>query len=625
MKKIFTIAVAALLTLGGTTSCTDFLDTHPFDKITGDDTWSSDKLTEAYVYSLYASVMQSTEWMGNYGHVYAMRSEPCSKNAMQGTLNQLYWASQSAENITHDDNFGWINYSVLWRIHTAMEELAKNTTFKESFKQQMDGELRFLRAAHYFLYARQYGGLQIIDRVLTTDDEMQIPRATAGETYDFIIKDLEEAANELPAHDAVERGRASKEACYALLMRACLQAAAYVDGGKADSKYYTKVIDAGNKLGLDDNGSKLSPYYDMFRDFETAIDAQEQIMVVELSSKNTSLYGTPMQYQGLWYDGHISDYAKKHFPVNVTMNFWGMDGGSWPTQDLVDDYMVTDTDGKIKDWDEASYVQTGRNVDEKMYFSDTHKRDLRFYATVLYDSCMYFNNKVRVFFRRDGNVSNANSKINEGSYEEYGYKAGDINNYNSSTGYAMVKYQYDDIESFAEPYKKMLDFCFSVFRYGEAYLNMAEAYLMKNDWANARRYMIPTMVKHGGFTREAAEQYLADKTGKDWNDDLFRAYMRERNVEMVYENNDRYWSLLRWGMRKSGGIGNGSYATNGFVIPELQGVLHGIRISRDGGSYQMFECTNPTGEAQFTPKRYLLPINYSFCQKSGVEQNPGWE
>ena len=101
--------------------------------------------------------------------------------------------------------------------------------------------------------------------------------------------------------------------------------------------------------------------------------------------------------------------------------------------------------------------------------------------------------------------------------------------------------------------------------------------------------------------------------------------MRERNVEMVYENNDRYWSLLRWGMRKSGGIGNGSYANNGFVIPELQGVLHGIRISRDGGSYQMFECTNTTGEARFTPKRYLLPINYNFCQKSGVEQNPGWE
>ena len=94
---------------------------------------------------------------------------------------------------------------------------------------------------------------------------------------------------------------------------------------------------------------------------------------------------------------------------------------------------------------------------------------------------------------------------------------------------------------------------------------------------------------------------------------------------MVYENNDRYWSLLRWGMRQSGGASNDSYATNGFVVPDLQGSLRGIRISRDGGTYEFFEDNNSVGEARFTPKRYLLPINRSFCLKSGVKQNPGWE
>ena len=624
MKKLYIYAAALCLSLAGT-SCSDFLDTRPYDKIIGDDTWSSENLAQSFVYSIYADVLQKNLWLGGYGAVYSCRAEPCTKNAMQGTLNSSYWSRDLAEGVTADDNYEWLDFGVLWRIHTAMDEITNSEIFSEEFKTQMLGELKFLRAAHYFLFARQYGGLQIIDRVLSTEDNLQIPRATIGETYDFILNDLQEAAEVLPPATDVQRGRVSSTAAYALIMRVANQAAAYVDGGSAQSEYYDQVIAAGTALGLDASGSQLSPYYDMFRSYETAIAAQENILIVERLSLNTSLYDTPMQYQGLWYTGNISDYAHEHFPINVTMNFWGMDGGSWPTQDLVDDYLVADTDGTIKYWEDASYVQTGKDVDEKMYFTDTRKRDLRFYTTILYDSCMYFNNQVRVFFRRDGNCSNSNSPINAGAEDEYGYRAGDLDNYNSSTGYAMLKYHYDHIVSLLDPSSQKLDYCFSVLRYGEAYLNMAEAYLMKGDFANARKFMVPTMVQHGGFTAEKAEEYLSTKSGNGWNDPLFEAYKRERNVEMVYECNDRYWSLLRWGMRQSGGVGNGAYATSGFVIPELNGSLRGIRISRDGQSYEFFEVNNPIGQARFTPKRYLVPLNRTFCLQSGVSQNPGWE
>ena len=93
---------------------------------------------------------------------------------------------------------------------------------------------------------------------------------------------------------------------------------------------------------------------------------------------------------------------------------------------------------------------------------------------------------------------------------------------------------------------------------------------------------------------------------------------------MVYENNDRYWSLLRWGMRASGGLEQDNYLNNGYLIKELQGELRGIRISRDGLSYDFFEDNNSVGEAKFTPKRYLLPINEPFRLRSGITQNPGW-
>ncbi|WP_025143796.1 RagB/SusD family nutrient uptake outer membrane protein [Pedobacter jeongneungensis] len=622
MKKYKLIWILGLIVIG-LTSCKKFLDTQPYDKITGEQTWNSENLSTAFIYQIYQDVLASDSWLSGYAHNYSTRSESVTKNAMTGTLNSSYWSKDRAELMTKNDDYGWLDYGLLWRIHTAMKNIQASATFSETYKKRALGELYFLRAAHYFIYAKLYGGLQVIDRELSPDENLQIPRKSIKETYDFILSDLDKAVSSLPA--VAERGRASSSAAYALSMRVALQAAAYVDGGTPNSAYYDKVITAGTALGLNSSGSQLSPYADLFRKYETAIAASENILIRERSKTNTSLYDIPMQYQGMWSTGKFSAYAKLHFPINVTMNFWGMDGGAWPTQDLVDDYLVKDTDGSLKYWENASYATTGANVDQKMYFSDTKKRDLRFYATVAYDSCLYFNNQVRVFFRRDGNVSNANSKINEGSAAEYGYSAGNTENYNSSTGYSMIKYFYDQISSLPNPGDQKLDYCFSVLRYGEAYLNMAEAYLMKGDFENAKRYMVPTMVKHGGFDESKASSYLASLSGNVWGNSLFEAYKRERNVEMVYENNDRYWSLLRWGMRTSGGVKNGEYATSGFVIPALQGTLRGIRIARDGKSYSFFTDNNVVGEARFTPKRYLLPINETFRLKSGINQNPGWD
>lgn len=622
MKRLIFSGLCAIMLGLCISSCKNHLDTSPYDKITGEQTWASENLSTAFIYQIYNDVLASDSWLAAYASNNSAYSEGSTKNVMVGTLNSAYWSKDRAELMVRTDDYKWLDYPLLWRIHTAMKNISASTTFSQEFKDRAMGELYFLRAAHYFIFAKQYGGLQIIDHELSVDDDLRIPRKSAKETYDFIIGDLEKAATTLP--ESVERGRASKKAANALLMRVALQAAAYVDGGVANSTYYDKVITAGTALGLD-NGSQLSPYYNMFRSYETALSSNELILVRERVKTNSSLFDVPMQYQGLWSTGKFSNYAKANFPINVTMNFWAMDRGSWPTQDLVDDYLVSDADGSVKFWADASYVQTGNNVDEKMYFSNTKKRDQRFYASILYDSCLFFNDQVRVFFRRDGNVSNANSKINEGSVQEYGYQAGNTENYNSSTGYSMLKYFYTPIVSLPSPGDQKLDFLFSVLRYGEAYLNMAEAYLMKGDFENAKRYMAPTMVKHGGFSEQSVTAYLAPLTGNSWTSSLFAAYKRERNVEMVYENNDRYWSLLRWGMRVSGGLRNGEYVNSGFVIPELQGALRGIRISRDGKSYSFFEDNNAAGEARFTPKRYLLPINQTFIQKSGVTQNPGWE
>lgn len=397
MKKNIIIGFISMLSIC-LISCKKFLATEPYDKITGNQTWSSENLTTAYIYQVYADVFGTDAWIAGYAHPNSARSEGITKNVMVGTLNGAFWSADRAEQITKTSNYGWLSYSLLWRINTAISKVDESPKFSENFKKRALGELYFLRAAHYFVYAKMYGGLQIIDHELTLNDNLQIPRSTAKETYDFIITDLDRAAISLP--ETAERGRASNKAAHSLLMRVALQAASYVDGGAANSIYYDKVIISGTALGLNADGSQLSPYYNMFRRYETAIASSEFILTRERNKTNSSLYETPMQYQGLWANGRFSAYAKEHFPIPVTMNFWGMDGGGWPTQDLVDDYLVTDQDGTIKFWGDASYVTTGKTVDEKMYYSETKRRDQRFYATILYDSSMYF--KTRYGFSSGG-------------------------------------------------------------------------------------------------------------------------------------------------------------------------------------------------------------------------------
>jgi hypothetical protein len=57
------------------------------------------------------------------------------------------------------------------------------------------------------------------------------------------------------------------------------------------------------------------------------------------------------------------------------------------------------------------------------------------------------------------------------------------------------------------------------------------------------------------------------------------------------------------------------YENSGFLIPELAGPIHGMAISADGKTYQVFETAEKNSlPLKFTPKRYLFPVPFSKIQ-----------
>jgi hypothetical protein len=495
---------------------------------------------------------------------------------------------EKTEQIDRFADEGWNQFSNIRSVNLILQNVPKSP-LTESQKNTFLGEAHFLRASIYSNLVFRFGGVQLVKRVLTVDDNFNIPRSSIKETYDFVLADLDSAANLLPASN--ERGRATKAAAYALKMRVALQAGAYLN----DNSYYTAVKTAGNTL-FAMNQFALDDYAHLFTDYSSAISSPENILIYERRSTNTDYMSTPMQWIVPNADqttAKLTPTAMQKFPLKESIEGWM---NYVPTQDLVDDYLVTDADGKERKWDATAYMTTGTSVDAKMY----EHRDKRFYASIVYDSTKYFNNWI--YLRTGGNVSQSISPLN----------GGNIVGGASETGYLFGKYLYQAKKLW---YSDPTDFCYSVLRLGEAYLNYAEACIKLGDEATAQTYITKTYQKHGGFTNTITA------TG----DDLLTAYKRERHVELILETGDRYWSLLRWGMQLSGGLKQG-YSNAALAIPELNGKPHGIAISSDGNSYQLYEVADNNGQPlKFTPKRYLFPVPQGkITALPTLTQNEGW-
>ena len=85
--------------------------------------------------------------------------------------------------------------------------------------RQIYGQAKFLRAYYYFNLVRTFGGVPIRPESESVE-KLVIPRSSLKECYDYIEKDLREAAVMLPAvYPAGEQGKATKGAAVALLMK----------------------------------------------------------------------------------------------------------------------------------------------------------------------------------------------------------------------------------------------------------------------------------------------------------------------------------------------------------------------------------------------------------------------
>lgn len=569
MKSILKNTVIILSIATCCTACSDILDKQPLDKFSEKDVWSNTEMVQAFLYPTLNSVAGQLIYDDRWTDNDVIQDEPGNSSINKEQIDRYYDA-------------GWNIYGQIRKCNLALQKMEENKTFLESDRKYFIAQAKLLRGLTYYTRARLFGRLMLVDRVLNPDEDMKLPRTkTIKETYDFILKDIQEAIPDMPAHLDNQQGMLTKGAAYALLAEIALQGAAYIESGQ-DSYYQiakeaSESLFALNEYQLDNN------YGSMFNDFDYAMNSKEIIFAQWNHETTTTFSGTWMQTM---VPNVNNDKLKASATPALKDNFEGWPE-CFPSEDLVEDYEVIDADGKAKQWNQTSYYKNyqarGGWVSQAIF----KNRDLRFYSTVVYDSTQYFNSIVTM--RKNGNL-HWDSRI-----------GGDWGS--ALTGYLYRKGIYTSRRVYSSDptyYHRIIT------RLGRAYLNYAEVMLRLNQPQKAIEYINKTRTQHGGLPALPLTLSL---------EDAWKAYKKERRVELVHEG-DRYWSLLRWGK-----------ADNQKTISELNKVHHSISISADGKSFEIIPLPYRASENEriFTQKRYLFPVPQNEIQENPeLDQNENW-
>ena len=308
MKKIATLLLSAVAL--GFSSCDNYLDILPDDKITSANFWENEEDANLALNGIY-SVLRD-----NFVYGYGGGYDACTPNAYQWA----HWEGQQkqvGEGSIFSGSGGMVSgrwekcYRGIYRANYFMENIDAVPGLSEETKSRMIGETLFLRAVYYDMLARTYGGVPLLTKTISTEEARTLTRASVDEVWNQVYADYDEAINRLPK-DA-ENGRATKGAALGMKMKAYLY-----------TSQYDKVLEYCDKIDALGKYKLYPSYYGLFQ-YENEGNAETLFAV-------SFMDGT--FEQGSCFDRYWQ-------PQNLK---YGIDGSNSvaPTQALVDAYETLD-------------------------------------------------------------------------------------------------------------------------------------------------------------------------------------------------------------------------------------------------------------------------------------------
>ncbi|MGX5817702.1 RagB/SusD family nutrient uptake outer membrane protein [Chitinophaga lutea] len=534
IKHLFLLLLAGVTVLPACNK--DFLDQVPDDRITIDQVFARRKYTEAYLANIYGYVpndayRNTSPWEGMSDDADITYDRP-------GSGYDTYPANLGNWNAASNYFNYWTSFYRGIRSATYfMNRVDENVEIKAlpngaDLIAQYKAEARALRAYFYYNIIRQYGPCILLgDTPIAGDlapsaEEMQLPRNSFDECVDYIVSELDEAAEFLPKHFTAQGdpdyGRLTQAFCKAIKSKALLLAASPLFNGNTD--YAALKNKDGKQL--------ISQQYDVNK-WKRAADAAKELM----SGYGLALYRK--NDAGGAFDAYLSNRDVHLDPWNVewiyarpTNGLSGWERSISPrlcngyaavavTQQLVDEFEMDNGKG-IKEAG-SGYVETGFSAAATKFapkgtYNMYVNREPRFYVNVSYNGSPWINTSegakiIETFFT--GNTG----KKGSWDFPRTGYIA--RKNLHPDTNPRLSKYV-------ARP--------FVMIRYAEILLNYIEA-LNEAEPGNPDIATYLNQIRNrAGLPNVATGLGQSDMRAKIWH---------ERRVELALESL-RYFDTRRW-------------------------------------------------------------------------------
>lgn len=489
------IAVIGIIT----TSCNDMLDKSPLDRFENDPTfWNNASNVEGLTNSFYNEFTAYGNNSG-YGLFYF---KTISDDQIGNPFKE--WEFTSVPASSNIWNNGWAEI----RLSNLIIENVEKSSLSYNDKIKFLSIAKLMRAWQYYNLVRFYGDLQWIDKSLTINDNdiLYGERINRDVVMDYVLDDLNYATTNMPVSSS--KITWSRNMANAMKADICLWEGTF-------RKYRTKEE---NNLPPDCNGAERylkactdACEYIFSQGFRLNDSYQGNYNSIELTNNPEMIFYK--QYK----QGILS-----HSLIDYTCSSTAISG---MTKDAFDAYLFLD--GKPRalttlNTDDAGYVSY--NEDTKQHNIIISKllsvRDKRLSETI--DSVVYFKGSTWA-------------------------RTLDGMQMTSTTGYGCKKYDNTAIPLNYRNQAATNYTCAPIYWLSVVYLNYAEAKaelgtITQDDIDNTinllnTRAGLPSLNLNPGFTDPANNHNVSD---------LIWEIRRARRCELMFDNWNRYWDLVRW-------------------------------------------------------------------------------
>ena len=442
---------------------------------------------------------------------------------------------------------------------------------QEVYKQNLDKsirweyEARFLRAFYYFELVKRYGGVPILTHSLSLNEDFSaIKRNTLEECIDFIVQECDTAALHLPLDASMfpyvlanDLGRVTKLSALALKSRVLIYAASELfnntswSGGYAKSELISMPI--GNRSERWRAASNVA---------KEIIDLTSGITFASYRNLfTTNVFDAPEIFLCRRYPS-TNSFEQYNYPVGI----YNGQGGTNPSQNLVDAYEVKVDENTSRDFDWSNPAMANNPYEN---------RDPRLELSVIVNNATFGNPARNVEIWNDGRdappLQNA-----------------------TKTGYYIKKYVHElNLNTGGSAVHGWI-----IFRLSEIFLNYAEAL---NEYSPGH----PDIKIYYDKVRSRSDVNMPGLPDGLTQSEIREKIRQEKRVEFAFEDH-RFWDVRRW------------------MMGEILGAdLRGVRVSKSGNNFLYMPFV--VESRIFLPKMYLYPIPQSDININGnLDQNPMW-